>query len=124
MAFEETLSLLVAAQDLAARSYQHARVELGAMARDGCDGEIYDAVIWAYTAESDLRGYTKRMISGERPELGWTLAAGEIEKVLTEVAACARDASARWPKAMIYLTNLQGFGAVFEDAVHVGANGA
>ncbi|RYG90517.1 MAG: hypothetical protein EON58_19140, partial [Alphaproteobacteria bacterium] len=71
MANEEALTSLITAQDCAGRSYQIARVELGAMARNGADQDIYDAMLWAYTAESDLNGYTQRMIRGERPVLDW-----------------------------------------------------
>jgi hypothetical protein len=123
MAIEEALTFLIAAQGCAGQSYQNARVELGVMARDGADRKIYHAVLWAYNAESDLRGYTKRMISGERPTQDWFSAVGEVEKIRAHLGTAVQDASDRWPNAMVYLADLQAFEAAFGDAVHaVGAN--
>lgn len=124
MTFEEALKSLILAQDCAGRSYQNARVDLGAMARDGADREIYHTVLWAYTAESDLAGYTQRMIRGERPTLDWISSVGEVDKTHAHLASFARDASARWRNSMAYIADLQAFAAAFGKAVHVGANGS
>lgn len=124
MAFEEALISVIASQECAGRSYQNARVELGAMARDGADREIYNTVLWAYLAESDLAGYTQSMTRGRRPALDWISCVGEVDKIHAHLATLAQDAFARWPNSMVYLADLQAFAAAFGNAVHVGAHGS